>query len=227
VFLFEETLPITSVPILRYLDAILKKCRPTYDLINMPERSDEEKNRGGKERRRAPRFNCGGYVQLNWLPSNGIYVPGKVRDLGLYGCCIDTNALIDSGMRAEIVVRVKTNSFRAVGEIKGIRGASGLGMEFVRLSAGGKGLLEDLVRELARLQAAIDKLKTAGGKSDPELFRSERNYRRLQAEMLSMRFPYLETLAPEESSEQDPSASADKGQIVEKQPLVIPVDLYG
>ena len=114
-----------------------------------------------------------------------------------------------------------------MGEVRAIRGGSGVGMEFVRLSAGGKGLLEDLVRELARLQAAIDKLKAAGGKPDPELFRSERNYRRLQAEMLSTRFPFLEILALEESSEPEQSASADKGRIVEKQPLVIPVDLYG
>jgi len=192
----------------------------------MPERSGKEKDRGGKERRRTPRFNCGGYVQLNWLPSNGIYVPGKVRDLSLRGCCIDTEALIDSGMRAEIVVRVKTDSFRAVGEVKGIRGASGVGMEFVRLSAGGKVLLEDLVRELARLQAAIDKLKAKGGKPDPELFRSERNYRRLQAEMLNMRFPFLETIVPEESSEPEQSASEDKDRIAVKR-LVIPVDLYG
>ena len=35
------------------------------------DRFDEE--RPDKERRRNPRFNCGGYVEINWLPSNGIY----------------------------------------------------------------------------------------------------------------------------------------------------------
>jgi hypothetical protein len=193
----------------------------------MSERGDAERHRGGKERRRTPRFNCGGYVELNWLPSNGIYVPGKVRDLSLHGCCIDTNALIDCGMRAEIVVRVKTNSFRALGEIKGIRGGGGAGIEFVRLSAGGRGLLEDLVGELAMLQAAIDKLKATGDKRDPKLVLSERNYRRLQAEMLSTRFPFLETIAPEQNSKLDQSASGDKGLIGEEQPLVIAVDLFG
>jgi hypothetical protein len=192
-----------------------------------PERTSEEKDRGDKERRRAPRFNCGGYVELNWLPSNGVYVPGKVRDLSLHGCCVDTKALIDCGMRAEIVVRVKGNSFRAVSEVRGIRGGSGAGIEFVRLSAGGKGLLDDLVGELARLQAAIDKLKAAGEEQGEESFRSELNYRRLQAEMLSTRFPYLETLALEESSERARAASTDKSVLVRARPLVIPVDLFG
>ena len=96
---------------MHYLDTILKNSRATYDLIDMPEPTNpelttEEKDRGDKERRRAPRFNCGGYVEINWLPSNGIYVPGKVRDLSLHGCCIDTKALIECGMLAEIVVRV-------------------------------------------------------------------------------------------------------------------------
>jgi hypothetical protein len=193
----------------------------------MPEPTAEEKERRDKERRRAPRFNCGGYVELNWLPSNGIYVPGKVRDLSLHGCCIDTKAVIECGMRAEIVVRVKTDSFRAVGEVKRIRDGSGAGIEFLRLSAGGRGLLDDLLGELARLQAAIDKLKASGNKLDPELFRSEQNYRRLQAEMLRTRFPFLETSAPDESLEPEQSASADKRLIVEKKPLVITVDLFG
>ena len=112
-------------------------------------------------------------------------------------------------------------------EVRGIRSRSGAGIEFVRLSAGGKGLLDDVVGELARLQAAIDKLKAAGEEQDEESFRSEMNYRRLQAEMLSTRFPYLETLALEDSSERARAASTDKSVLVRARPLVIPVDLFG
>ena len=185
------------------------------------DRFDEE--RPDKERRRNPRFNCGGYVEINWLPSNGIYVPGKVRDLSLQGCCIDTKVPLDPGKRAEIVVRVKTDSFRAVGEVRVIRGDSGAGIEFVRLSAGGKGLLEDLVAELARIEAAIDKLKAASPKMDPDSFRKEMNYRKLQAQMLSTRFPFLATVVPEEKSA---DASADSNPMAGKKVLVIPIDLF-
>ncbi len=214
---------------LRYLEAILKNSRPTYDVINMAERPPAEKDRFDegrvdKERRRSPRFNCGGFVEINWLPSNGIYVPGKVRDLSLQGCCIDTKEPLDPGKRAEIVVRVKTDSFRAVGEVRVIRGDSGAGIEFVRLSAGGKNLLEDLLAELARIQAAIDKLKAASPKMDPDSFRKELNYRRLQAEMLSTRFPFLATVVPEGKST---DASADSSPVPGKKPLVIPIDLFG
>jgi hypothetical protein len=196
----------------------------------MAEQTTAVPSRPDKERRRSPRFNCGGYVEINWLPSNGIYVPGQVRDLSLNGCCIDTKTPIDAGMRAEIFVRVKANSFRAVGEVRVIRDGSGAGIEFVRLSAGGKELLEDLVGELAKLQAAIDKLKSDGDVLDPESFRKEMDYRKLQAEMLSTRFPFLATLVPggaEESETPVQSTSGEKILLVERRPLVISLDLFG
>lgn len=115
----------------------------------------------GKEQpdecRRSPRFTCGGYVEITWLPSSGIYVPGKIRDLSLDGCCIDTKLPTDGCTRAEIVVRTKSNSFRAIGEVRAVRSGIGAGLEFVRLSAGGKGLLKDLMADLEKVQAAIDK----------------------------------------------------------------------
>ncbi|MGA7293918.1 MAG: PilZ domain-containing protein [Terriglobales bacterium] len=184
-----------------------------------------------KERRRSPRFNCGGYVEINWLPSDGIYIPGKVRDLSREGCCIDTNVPIDPSMRAEIVVRVKTNSFRALGEVREVRGGSAAGIEFVRLSAGGKGLLEDLVGELARIQAAIDRLKS-GPKIDPDFLQKEMNYRKLQAEMLSTRFPFLATLAGRENPAEGPkpsdSPSTDSSLIEARERIIRidPVDLF-
>jgi hypothetical protein len=32
---------------------------------------------------RSPGFSFGGSVEINWLPSSGIYIPGKIRDLSL------------------------------------------------------------------------------------------------------------------------------------------------
>ncbi len=198
-----------------------------------------ERTTADEDRRRSPRFNCGGHAIVSPLPSNGIFIPGKVVDLSLHGCRIDTHRPIDCGVRAEIVVRVNSASFRAVGEVRVIRGRSGAGMEFVRLSAGGKNMLAGLVTELARLQAIGNKLKSARREMDAESFRRQLEEGELQAAMLSGRFSLLgTTLRAEssgessgkssgESSETDEAAFARKDGVVETQPLVIRVDLFG
>jgi hypothetical protein len=120
----------------------------------MPERRDAELVRADndhadradnddldKDRRRSPRFRCGGHAEINCLPSSGILLPGTIRDLSLHGCCVDTSLPIDCGVRAELVVRVNAASFRAVGEIRAVRGRSGAALEFIHLSAGGKDTL--------------------------------------------------------------------------------------
>ena len=99
-------------------------------------------------------------------------------------------------------------------------------MEFVQLSTAGKDMLADLVAELARLQAVMDKLRSAR-EIDPESFRRELEDRRLQAVTLSKRLPFLRTILHAESLEPDHAASSSDDRIVEAQPLVIPVDLFG
>ena len=47
------------------------------------------------------------------------------------------------------------------------------GLEFVRLSAEGKGLPKDLMVDLAKVQAAIDKLKSDDSWLGPELLLQE------------------------------------------------------
>jgi hypothetical protein len=62
---------------------------------------------------RNPRFSCGGLAKISLLPSTGILFPGKIRDLSLGGCCVDTPVPIECGARAEIVVHANSASFRA------------------------------------------------------------------------------------------------------------------
>jgi hypothetical protein len=104
-------------------------------------------------------------------------------------------------------------------------------MEFVHLSAGGQGLLADLVAELAKLQAVVNKLMAARREMNGEAFREQLKARRLQAAMLGTRFPSLGSALPEdslrESSEPDQAASAGKNPGKEAQPFVITVDLFG
>ena len=88
-------------------------------------------------------------------------------------------------------------------------------------------MLADLVAELARLQAVMNKLKSARREMDTESFRRQLEDGRLQAAMLSERFPFLGTILSAESLELDQAASDGKDRIVEVQPLVITVDLFG
>jgi len=190
---------------------------------------------GENDRRRTPRFACGGYAEINCLPSTGILVPGTIRDLSLHGCRVDASSPIDCGARAEIVVRVNAASFRAVSEVRAMRGRSGAGLEFVHMSAAGKDMLAGLVTDLARLQALMNKLKFARREMDAESFRKELEEGRYEAARLSDRFPFLRGILPvessqessEESSQRDGTASAGKNRAAEAQPLVITVDLFG
>jgi PilZ domain len=192
----------------------------------MPERKGANDDRRG-----GPRFSCGGQATISCLPSDGIFLSGKIRDLSLGGCCVDTALPIDCGVRAELVVRVNAASFRAVGEVRAIRGRSGVGLEFVRLSPAGKDMLADLINELARSQAVVDKLKSARRDMDAESFRKQLEEGRLQALQLRKRFPFFGTILPVEnsgkSSERDQVAAAGEDRIEEAQPLVVPVDLFG
>ncbi len=143
------------------------------------------------DRRRSPRFVCGGYAHINCLPSNGIVLAGKVRDLSLGGCCVDTTLPIDYGARAEIVVRVNAASFRALGEVRAVRGRSGAGLEFVQLSTGGKDMLADLITDLARLHATMNKLKLSRRDLDAESIRQQLINGRLQTMSVEARLPVL------------------------------------
>ena len=86
---------------------------------------------------------------------------------------MDAGFPIDCGVRAEIVARVSAGSFRAVGEVGAIRGRSGVCIEFVRLSTGGKDMLADLIAELERLQAVMNELESASTQIDRESFRRQ------------------------------------------------------
>ena len=185
-----------------------------------------ENTNGDAVRPRNPRFSCGGLAKISLLPSNGLYLSGKILDLSLGGCRVDTSVPIERGARAEIVVHVNSASFRAVGEVRGIRGNSEAGIEFVYLSRGGKDLLADLVAELARLQAVINQLKAARRDAESESFRKQLESGKLLAAMWRKRLRSLEGLVSAESSGTDevPSGGEDAGKGA--QPLVTPVRLF-
>ncbi|MFY9646403.1 MAG: PilZ domain-containing protein [Terriglobales bacterium] len=190
----------------------------------MPDRIDAD-----DDRRRSPRFTCGGRAEINCLPSNGLIVPGTIRDLSLHGCWVETPLRIDCGALAEIVVRVNHASFRALGTVKAMRGPSGAGVEFVRMCSGGKDMLSALLTDLARMQALMKKLKSERRELDSELFRKELPNTKLQAEMLSERLAWLGSQWPAETLEEkperrEPEPATETGAAA-TQPTVLSVDL--
>ena len=192
----------------------------------MPERFD-----GEGDRRRSPRFSCGGQAEINCLPSTGVIVPGTLRDLSLHGCRVEITRPIDCGARAEIIVHVKAASFRALGTVRAIRGRSDAGVEFVQLSAGGKEKLEELMAELARSQALLNRLKCERRERDEEAFRRELEEGRLHAGRLSERFPFLQTILSSEKSEYkaktEQAKSSGENCRVATLPLIVNIDLFG
>ena len=107
------------------------------------------------EQRRTPRYCCTGEAEIRCLPFDGFLLPGKLRNLGLGGCYIETVHPFLFGAQAEILLRVNASSFRTMGLVKAIHNRSGVSMQFVRMSSGGHSILEELLFEMARLRVAM------------------------------------------------------------------------
>jgi PilZ domain len=108
----------------------------------------------GLDRRRVPRYSCSGQAQIECLPLSGVLLKGRLRDLGLGGCCIEgieAASPFDLGARTEILVEVNSWFFRAMGHVRALRGRSGISVEFIHMSAGGSTMLADLIADLERL----------------------------------------------------------------------------
>jgi hypothetical protein len=185
------------------------------------------------DRRRSPRFNCGGLAKISCLPSNGVLIPARLRDLSLHGCAVDTALPVDYGVRTEIVVCANAASFRALGEVRVIRGSAGAGFEFIQLSAGGKKLLQDLLTDLARLQAITNGLRLDRQETEAD-FRGRWEEGRRIAEMVGSRLrlepitPVItHTITDSERRQEKGLEETAKRRPEEGSRLVIAVDLFG
>lgn len=172
------------------------------------------------DRRRSPRFSCGGLAKIICLPSDGIYLAGKIRDLSLNGCGIETVTPLECGTRAEILVQVSDASFRAIGQVKATRGPGGIGMEFIQLSAGGQDMLVELLRELARQQAIATTLRAARREPDPE------QWKKARAALLKESVPMFRRIVVSPVPEVIPPVVDLPALILDEELKVIPVDLF-
>ncbi|MBZ5546625.1 MAG: PilZ domain-containing protein [Acidobacteriia bacterium] len=181
---------------------------------------------GRDDRRRSPRFSCGGDAKIIGLPSNGLFLPGRVRDLSLGGCCVEMASVLDCGARTEIVLRINSASFRAVSQVRAIRDRVGVGLEFVHLSARGKDLLADVVERLARLQALVNQLRSARRDAEAEVLLRELERKGFHAILLNQYLRVVGAVLPQEPREEAPTAANSEPLIVEAQAEIVPVDLF-
>ena len=122
-----------------------------------PETTPHESFAARGDRRRIPRYSCDGLVQITCLPLSGSLLRGRIRNLGLGGCCIEcveSAPLLDPGDQTEVLVEVNSWFFRAMAQVRAIRGRSGISLEFMRMSAGGSSMLADLIADLERPRTA-------------------------------------------------------------------------
>ena len=123
-------------------------------------------NPNENDRRRSPRFSCGGRAAIYCLPYNGIAIAGTLRNLSEGGICLNLTHGLEAGMRTEVLVKVNTLSFRAAALVKGGWNSSKISLEFLELSTRGQDALEEVLEDLVRLNALTQKLRA--DRIDPE-----------------------------------------------------------
>jgi len=107
------------------------------------------------ERRRSLRYRCNGLADALRIPSIGNTVKATVWDISLHGCRILTELSFEPGVPLELLLRVRSISFRASGHVKVVRGPAEIGIEFARMSTGGERRLTELLAELDRLSSPL------------------------------------------------------------------------
>jgi hypothetical protein len=107
------------------------------------------------DRRRLPRFRCCGNAHVSALPANGTPIPGRIVNVSLGGCYIETGVVLRPGTVAELSLTVDGVPLRTVSLVRAVREHNGFGVEFTRLTRRGQDMLRELLDELARRSRLI------------------------------------------------------------------------
>jgi len=107
----------------------------------------------GHEKREHPRYGCEGYAEV-FLPQGGMLFRGRILNLSMTGCYIET-ALLDLERGTQVEVYFVTNQlqFRVLGNIAALRRKRGAGIAFVNVSPRRALQIATLVSELAEKEA--------------------------------------------------------------------------
>ncbi|HTY84542.1 MAG TPA: PilZ domain-containing protein [Silvibacterium sp.] len=106
-----------------------------------------------EEKRRHPRYRCEGMAEV-FLPHGGLLLRGRILNLSVSGCYIETAMLnLERGTLVEVYFVTNRLQFRVQGNIAEVRGKRGAGISFVNVSPRRAVQIARLVRELAEQQS--------------------------------------------------------------------------
>jgi PilZ domain len=186
----------------------------------MPPQTPEKLSLQTNDRRCSPRFSCGGLAKIIRLPSDGLFLPGKLHDLSLGGCGVETVSPLECGALAEILLRVNASSFRALGQVRAMHPPAGIGMQFLQLTASGKDILVELIRELARQQVIANTLRAARQEPGPE------QWDECRAALLKESLPLFERIVASQTGEGRSPVGESATVTLEGEEREIPLDIF-
>lgn len=109
---------------------------------------ESEQEQTGRERRRHPRYSCDGDAEVH-LPHAGLRFQGRIQNLSVSGCYIETELNLERGTYVEVFFRLHQLRFRLAGNVVGVDKRSGVRIAFLNVSGRRATHIEELMRELA------------------------------------------------------------------------------
>jgi len=105
-----------------------------------------------REQRRHTRYPCEGYAEV-FLPHGGLLFRGRILDLSMSGCYIETALLnLERGTQVEVYFVTNQLQFRVLGNVAVLRRKRGAGIAFLNVSPRRALQIAMLVEELAEQQ---------------------------------------------------------------------------
>lgn len=102
-----------------------------------------------REQRRHPRYACEGHAEV-FLPHGGLLFRGRILNLSMDGCYIETALLnLERGTQVEVYFVTNQLQFRVLGNIAAVRRKRGVGIAFLNVSPRRALQIATLVGELA------------------------------------------------------------------------------
>ena len=107
-----------------------------------------------EEKRAHPRYGCEGHAEV-YLPHAGLLFRGRIRNLSMSGCYIETGLLnLERGTQVEVYFVTNQLQFRVMGSIMALRRKRGAGIAFLNVTPRRALQIASLVGELAEKDAA-------------------------------------------------------------------------
>jgi hypothetical protein len=107
-----------------------------------------------EEKRRYPRYSCDGSAEV-YLPHGGLLFSGRISNLSIAGCYIETAMLnLERGTLVEVYFVTNQLHFRIQGNIAEVRQKRGAGISFINVSPRRAMKISALIGELAEEQGA-------------------------------------------------------------------------